>query len=123
VKIFVSGKLGSESRVNEAMELVRERGHEVTFDWTTIRHLRPYEENTEESSVAALLEVSGVRDADILLSLVDDRGIGLFVELGVALALDKPILAVYSGPMRSMFLAHPLVKHFTDLADAVDYIG
>jgi hypothetical protein len=25
--------------------------------------------------------------------------------------------------MRSMFLAHPLVKHFTDLADAVDYIG
>lgn len=110
MKVFVSGKIGSQGEVEYLMESLRGRGHEITFDWTTIEHLRPYEDNEEASEAAAVKETAGVASADVLILVSHQRGVGMFVELGVALALEKPVIVVTSGTPRTMFFFHPLVE-------------
>ena len=120
MKIFVSGKIGQDSDVRAVMAALRNQGHEITFDWTAIEHLRPYEENSRASSKAATLEVDGVRRADLLVLLTDDRGVGMFVELGAALALDKPVYVVSRPPARTMFFFHPLVTVVSSIDELLE---
>jgi nucleoside 2-deoxyribosyltransferase-like protein len=109
MRVFISGKVGQEDDTQAVMSALTALGHVVTFDWTSIAHLRPYEVNREDSSRAAVEELAGVQSADVLVLLSHERGVGMFVELGAALALNKPVLVLTRGPMRTMFLAHPLV--------------
>ena len=119
MKVFVSGKVGHEADTRYAINRLLGLGHDITFDWTQIPHLKPYEENRLEASRAATLEIEGVRLADQLLLLLDDRGVGMYVELGVALSLRKPVIAVSTGPLRSMFLFHPLVTIVSTIDQAI----
>ncbi|MBN1805606.1 MAG: hypothetical protein JW837_10170 [Sedimentisphaerales bacterium] len=110
MKFFVSGKVGAEENVRAAMKALQDAGHEITFDWTTIDHLRPYDKNVVASREAALKESRGVRDADILIILAHDNGIGMYVELGIAIGCEIPIRVVTDVESRTMFFHHPLVK-------------
>jgi hypothetical protein len=114
MKLFVSGKVGAEAETRSVMTALRGRGHQITFDWTSIDHLRPYEENAAPSAHAAELELAGVAAADALVLLADERGVGMYVELGAALALGKPVYVVTAPPARTMFFFHPLVHIVRD---------
>lgn len=116
MKVFVSGKIGDDNDVRRVMAALRSRGHEITFDWTAIEHLRPYEQNQVASAAAAELELNGVATADALILLSHDRGVGMYVELGAALALGKSVFVVASPPARTMFFFHPLVT----LVESID---
>ena len=126
MKIFVSGKVGDESEAREVMAHLARAGHEVTLDWTTIEHLKPYDENTDASAKAAALEVQGVKEADVLVVIAHDRGVGMYVELGVALGSAKPVYVVSKRPSRSMFFHHPLVtvvRSVDELTKRLNAIG
>jgi len=110
MKFFVSGKVGVEGDVRAAMKVLRDAGHEITFDWTTIDHLRPYDENAAASREAAVKESRGVEDADVLIVLSHDRGVGMYVELGIAIGSGVPVRVVTNVESRTMFFHHPLVK-------------
>ncbi len=110
MKFFVSGKVGVEGDVRAAMKVLRDAGHEITFDWTTIDHLRPYDENAAASREAAVKESHGVEDADVLIVLSHDRGVGMYVELGIAIGSGVPVRVVTNVESRTMFFHHPLVK-------------
>ena len=62
-----------------------ELGHELTFDWTLEKNLKPYHENREDSAVAAQKMRQGCLDADIFILVWDDSLYGALVELGMAL--------------------------------------
>ena len=115
MKFFVSGKVGTEGNVRAAMKALKDAGHEITFDWTKIDHLRPYDENAEASREAALKEIRGVEDADVLIILAHDRGVGMYVELGIAIGSGIPIRVVTDVESRTMFFHHPLVKKVDSL--------
>jgi nucleoside 2-deoxyribosyltransferase len=120
MKFFVSGKVGNESDAQQLMSLLRQAGHEITFDWTTIAHLRPYDQNAKASREAALLETRGVKQADVLIIIANDMGIGMFVELGIAIGAGIPVRVVTtSKDSRTMFFHHPLVKQVTDINEIV----
>jgi len=110
MKFFVSGKVGVEGDVRSVMRALRAAGHEITFDWTTIDHLRPYDENASACREAAVKESHGVKDADVLIVLPHDRGVGMYVELGIAIGYEVPIRVVTNVESRTMFFHHPLVK-------------
>jgi len=110
MKIFVSGKIGEEGSVRTVMKLLQEAGHEITFDWTKIDHLRPYDDNTEACREAAVKESRGVKTADMLIILPHDRGVGMYVELGIAIGSGIPVRVVTDVESRTMFFHHPLVK-------------
>jgi hypothetical protein len=121
MKVYVAGKIG-DSEPSYVMDKVRERGHEITFDWTSFPHLKPYEENAELSADAAELELSGVINAGVILFVQHERGVGMYVELGAALMMQKQVIAVVPDSPRSMFLMHPKVKRVKTLDEALDLI-
>ena len=123
MKLFVSGKVGEgEGSARSAIELVRNAGYEVTFDWTQIEHLKPYDENVEKCREAALLESRGVLDADALIVLAHPAGVGMYLEMGIAIGRGKPVFVVTDGPSRSMFFYHPLVRRFRTVDEVLDYV-
>jgi len=120
MKFFVSGKVGVEGDAREAVKALQEAGHEITFDWTTIEHLRPYDENATASREAAVKESRGVQDADVLIVLAHDRGVGMYVELGIAIGSGVPVRVVTNGESRTMFFHHPLVSKVQRLEQILD---
>jgi nucleoside 2-deoxyribosyltransferase len=117
VKVFVSGKVGDEADARRVMDILRALGHDLTFDWTAIPHLQPYDDNADAAARAAVLEVRGVQEADALVLVAHERGVGMYVELGIALGLGKKVYVITAQPSRTMFFHHPLV---TVLADPDD---
>ena len=110
MKFFVSGKVGVEGDVRTVMKLLQEAGHEITFDWTKIDHLRPYDVNIEACREVAVKESYGVKTADMLIILPHDRGVGMYVELGIAIGSGIPVRVVTDVESHTMFFHHPLVK-------------
>lgn len=122
MKVFVTGKAGEEDIARKTMESLKSAGHEITFDWTTIPHLKPYEDNVETSREAAVLEAKGVMNADALVLLVHEKGVGMYVELGMAIAAKKPIFALgHITP--TMFLFHPMVRRVGTTLELLDALS
>ena len=119
VRFFVSGKIVDEKKAKDVMKLLRSAGHEITFDWTTIGHLRPYDENSDLSRDAAIKECEGVLSADVLIVLAHEKGIGMYVELGIALGAGIPVRVIADQESRTMFFHHPLVKRVKDIEEIV----
>jgi hypothetical protein len=120
VKFFVSGKIGEESNVKQAIEILRESGHDVTFDWTSIPHLRPYEENADAARDAAIQESQAVKNSNVLLLIPHEKGVGMYVELGIAIGVGIPIRIITTSESNTMFFHHPLVKKVSSLIDVIE---
>jgi len=123
MKLFVAGKIGDEEQAKAAMKLIREAGHEITFDWTTIPHLKPYEQNQEASMQAAIQEAKGVARADAVILLAHENGRGMYVELGMALANKKTVFVIGEEDTSTMFLFHPLVRRVKTVSEALSLLN
>lgn len=120
MKFFVSGKIGFEADVKQAIALLENAGHEITLDWTKIAHLKPYNQNPTLSREAAILESQAAKAADVFVMLAHEKGIGMFVELGIAIGADIPIRVVTNQESsRTMFFHHPLVKRVSSIKDVI----
>lgn len=120
MKFFVSGKIGVEGDAKEVMEALRNAGHEITFDWTVTEHLKPYDERAEECRVAASVDCLGVMAADVLILIPHERGVGMFVEFGIAIACDIPIRVIVNGESRTLFFYHPQVKRVSGVQEIIE---
>ena len=120
MKFFVSGKVGDDNITKMVMEALKNAGHEITFDWTTIKHLRPYDKNAAASRDAAVSESRGVKNADVLIIIAHDKGIGMYVELGIAIGVGLPIRVVTKVESRTMFFHHPLVKKVNTIDEVIE---
>lgn len=76
--------------------------HRITYDWTA--HGSVWQAGAEKIREVAQLEKRGVAEADYVIVLLPG-GRGTHAELGMALALGKPVL-MYS-PDLEVFQAHP----------------
>jgi nucleoside 2-deoxyribosyltransferase len=119
MKFFVSGKVGDDNITKTVMKALKNAGHEITFDWTTIEHLRPYDENATACRDAAVSESRGVKNADVLVIIAHNKGIGMYVELGIAIGLGIPIRVVTKVESQTMFFHHPLVKKVSDIDEVI----
>ena len=120
MKFFVSGKVGCENDARSAMRLLRNSGHEITLDWTTIENLKPYDTNVTASQEAAIKETNGVKNADILVIIAHDNGVGMYVELGIAIGARIPVRVITSGESLSVFFHHPLVKRVKSIEEVIE---
>ncbi len=119
MKFFVSGKVGLAGTALRVMEQLRAAGHEITFDWTTIPHLRPYDDNAKCSRETAILESRGVKNADVVVILAHEKGVGMFVEMGIAIGAGIPVRVITTDESRTMFFHHPLVRRVTDVDEVI----
>ena len=119
MKFFVSGKVGDEVITKALMTALKDSGHEITFDWTTIEHLRPYDVNSTASREAAISESRGVKEADVLIIVAHDKGVGMYVELGIAIGTGIPIFVITEKESRTMFFHHPLVSKVANVEEII----
>ena len=123
MKFFVSGKIGIQNDAKSAMKILQNAGHQITFDWTTIEHLRPYDKNSSASREAAIQESQGVKDADVFVIIAHNKGVGMYVELGIAIGISIPIRIITNVESRSMFFHHPLVKKISNINEVIKEFG
>ena len=114
--------------VEEAFAFLREKGHEITFDWTALPHVKPYADNVKTATQFAKEGIDGVLQADVYILIPHQDGHGIYVELGAALVAyeqnGSPQVYVV-GPEREvcMFHFHLAVKYRNLLADVWQELG
>lgn len=117
-KIYLAGKFHDE-RMPARMQALRERGFQITHDWTIDKDA-PLKE-------AAILDINGVRDCDVVLAVMDDESYsyrGTFAEIGCAIGLNKRILVVNANPgtecTNLCFYHHPQIEHCGSFEEACE---
>lgn len=119
MRIYVAARWLCKPQARTVMDALKDRGHHITYDWTVV----PDGANHELEAVHCL---DGVVDADAVVVLPHETGQGLYSELGVALALSKPVVCLAptyevrdGGKYPCIFLSHPLVRKVGTLAEVV----
>ena len=125
MRIYVATSFLNRNEARRVMVLLRAAGHSITHDWT---YEDPYgrvgPELQRYFGECAATDVAAVVAADALLVLHHERGRGMLVELGIALADPaKPILVVGAPPFAPIFYALPRVRHFPAIGPALQALG
>lgn len=115
MKFYVTGRSNNYERVQVVFERVKSLGHEVTFEWTNLPMVKPYDKNIDKAAEYAKLGVDGMTDADIYILFAHEDGNGVYTELGAALASNtiqgKPAIYAIGKENRwaAMFNYHPAI--------------
>ena len=113
MKFYVAGKFEDKSDVREVMDIIKKAGHFVTHDWT----LR--EKEGADLVKCAREDYNGIVNCQILVAVLlkENNYRGLWVEIGIALAMKKIIAVIGEGENDCIFLTLPEVIHHKDIAD------
>lgn len=121
MNIYVAAAFAEYPRARAAMAALRARGHVITHDWTALADVYPNDDApTHLRQLHAREDLEGVRDADLVIVLTPadrSRGAGLWVEMGAALALGKPV--VIAGEQRARNVFCELATQTEHDADAI----
>lgn len=115
MKFYIASRFDKKKEIKNVMQFLQNRGHTVTTDWTKHKPIKPYSEHQEIAKDYAIEDMEGVKNCDIFILLSDEAGTGIYIELGVALALGKKIFVVGPHDDRSMFFFHPQVARRTTI--------
>ena len=112
MKIYIAAKYEESEKAKRLMNIFREEGHTITFDWTR-------EDPDPDGDIAQKL-VKAVKQADVLVVLMlnSHTSQGVWVEMGIALAHNIPIIAIGQAESDCIFLQHPLVIIFKDQTES-----
>lgn len=95
-KIYVAGSCGSIEDVRAAQRTLELAGHDITFDWTADANgiKDDWTRHSSQATKRAKRERVAVKDADIVVLIAPPpgRGLGCFLEVGMALASRTPVL-------------------------------
>ena len=121
MKVYIATKLENWQAHNEVRDWLLRAGHRISYDWTT--HGPVFGKGLATVREVAVLEFEGVKAADIVIVLWPG-GRGTQTELGMAIALQKPVYFVstveahhQSTKETCAFYHHPSVRLFVSLAD------
>lgn len=124
MKVYVAGSTKEVDRVKKVQEVVRNKGWDITFDWTgaegEIKTKRPWVKGAQ----IARNEIQACQDADltILLCPVVSTGLGCWIELGATLASGHEVWIV--EPQKdSVFWEHPDVREFIEESELFEAIA
>lgn len=129
MKIYVAASSKELARAIRIMNALRERGHEITYDWTVpMRELGPDAGLTfEQRGLYAAKPSKGIEEADVFWQLIPTTpSSGAWWELGYACGLRNgggkhPLVVVSGDANRCIFTA--LVPFYFALdAQALAYV-
>lgn len=89
LRVYVATSLDHAHRAQAVQRALRDRGHEITYDWTT--HGSVQGEGDARLCEVAAAELQGVRECDVLVAILPG-GRGTHTEIGMALGLGLPIV-------------------------------
>ncbi len=116
MKVYIASKFKDKEKVKKLNKLFREKGYELSGDWTNHVQVRPYNKEPKRSKDYSIEDAAAVKDSDIFILLTNEEGgTGSSTELGVAISsnliLGKPKIYVVGEHVGvNMFYFHPSVN-------------
>ncbi|MDP3987038.1 MAG: hypothetical protein Q8P81_02315 [Nanoarchaeota archaeon] len=128
MKIYVAGKFEKKDLIHEVYRRIEELGHEVSYDWTTHKPIKPYPQNSDIAAQYSDNELEGIAKCDVFIYLTDENGTTLPMEFGAALGLAKTrnrplVYAVGEFNDRSPWFFNRLVRRKDSLDDVVEELS
>ena len=125
MKFYIAARFTLKEEVRKIYDLLKEKGHEITVDWTLHKPIQPYDQNKELAEEYTSEDIQGVKDCDVFVLIGDEAGTGVHTELGVAilsyLKHRKPLIYVIGeNNTKSMFYFHPAVEIKKDIYEVLD---
>lgn len=136
-KFYIGGRFSDRHRIREMMDLIEERGGEITYDWTKHTPISPYHQNPQMAAQYSQGDIRGAITCDVLIIALpespEDRkfGTGTSAELGAALAIresghNKPrifMIGDKSEPGLPLMIYHPAVEWASSFNEALSLVG
>lgn len=122
-RYYLSTRKDRASEAESLASALHVSGWERTYTWADLGK----GVSSAQFAEAAIAELKGVRDADVLIVLLPG-GFGTHVEIGAALALSKPVILhapdteTSDAPYPCIFHYHPAVKLLISSPVKVDEI-
>jgi nucleoside 2-deoxyribosyltransferase len=121
MKIYVAGKWEERIYIQQLYRILKDEGHTITCDWT--RH--DYPKKNIEATLAkyAVDDINGVKNAELVIAVAENIANyrGMLVEIGAAIALDKPVIVIGKAINACIFINHP--KVIIKFEDMKEFIG
>ena len=115
--VYIGSSLLNAAQVKEVITKFRAVNIQVTYDWTT--HGRVTHE--DDLKIYGMAEYRGVVECDVFFMIHPARN-GTHVELGIALACNKPVVMVtIDGIEPKTFYYLNNVHRFNKVDDAFDF--
>lgn len=125
MKYYIATKLENVEFYHKVKDLLLPK-YTITYDWTTHGSVKETDKTTIRK--VAINETEGIVNAKFIIALLPG-GRGTHVEIGIAIALSKPVLIYSENPKvfeatkeTCAFYHYPLVTHFTKLEDILEWL-
>ena len=127
MKIYVASKFENKPEVQRILTLLRQKGHQITADWTIHQHVQPVtDQNRELATEYAIQDLNGTKECDIFIFLtIQAVGLGSTTEFGAALLSSvinkKPKVYVVGEYLdTNLFYIHPNVTIKKTIEEVID---
>ena len=90
MKFYVTARSSKYDVVKATFAEIKNRGGEVTFEWTEHKMIKPYNEHEVEAADFATQGICGVTEADVYIIYPHADGNGVYTEFGEPLAFFRP---------------------------------
>lgn len=131
MKLYVAGKWQEKSQVRKVQDYLKDRGHEITYDWTQHEMTVDPEEGGDiieiygqhysrtELGEQSVGDANGVNEADVvvIVAINNHRYAGAFTEMGISIGHGRPVYVIGHGMDYNIFIYHPLVQVFESMED------
>lgn len=104
-RFYLSTRKDRSAQATRLLEALKAKGWERTLDWTDQGDVGPH-----RYAATALAEIAAVREADVVIALLPG-GYGTHVEIGVALALGKPVI-LHAPDRKTLDTPYPCIFHY-----------
>lgn len=116
MRFYIASRTAKIKEVKEIYNQIREKGYEISYDWTKIPNIgRPFDQIPEITKGHVKKIIKGIRDSDVFIMISDKEGTDMYGELASAISFNsmnkKPkVFVLGSNLSPSVFPFHPSVK-------------
>ena len=121
---YIATKFENIAAFYETSLALKDLGFKLSLDWTKHKACKPYSEFSDISRSQSNEDLSAIDNSDFIVFLQSEiKATGAYLEIGYALAKNKPIYCIGSSTKDlSMFFHLHNVKHFNSLDKFLNYI-
>lgn len=126
MKFYVASRFGNFEAVRRMNDAIQKMGHMLTMDWTKTGELgcSSHPERLGDPTVLAyaVSDKHGAMNCDVLILLVTDDMCGAYMEVGMALAMGRPVFVVGEIKRWSIFYHLPQILFFKNEWDCIQHL-
>lgn len=121
MKWYFASRMRHKESIEKIVNFLKSQNHHVVYEWSKLGSLKPYNENSNKSSLVAKDLTDALKDVDIFVLIADEAGTDMFIELGIVIGRwlnnsKTKIYAVGKFNDRSLMHFHPAIKRVDKLS-------